>query len=321
VRIPVQEEGEVTSLHVVLPAERVARPLGSRDAPIDAAEGLPDPELVGSWPPAQRRACDGPAPAGMVCVPGGAFWMGDASQVGAEGDQRRLVGLSPFFVDATEVTPLEYKNVGSEWRVTDPYVEGAPLCTIAQGVAVPPGQGRRAANCLRHLAAEVHCNVRGAMLPTEAQLEYLMGGLRSARFPWGGDLPGCEDAVFARAQESGGPEAACYSPGELEGPHRPASGARDVLVLPSGTVFDLAGNLAEWTFDAWNRQDEACWGVGVYQDPFCDEASRDGDGLVVVRGGDWTEPPTLAHAARRRRVDAAEYDYTVGFRCAMPAAR
>jgi sulfatase modifying factor 1 len=318
VRIPAQSEGVVESLHVVLPSERVSRPLGSSDVPIDAAPGEPDPGLVGSWPAAQRRGCAGSIPEGMVCVPGGAFWMGDSSQIGAEADVRRLVALSPFFIDATEVTVEEFKTTdsieGTDWFFPTDNFE---FCTVPAG-DFSPEQGPRAVNCVRRIAAETHCAARGASLPTEAQLEYLMGGLRSTRFPWGDGVPGCSDAIFARWTRGGGElkSADCRVDSDVPGPRAAGSGSRDVLSLPSGKVFDLAGNVAEWAADSWNRQGEPCWQPGVHLDPFCSEPSlADGSRFGVLRGGDWSEPPSVAHAARRRRFDLELSEYEFGFRC------
>src|SRR5204863_9318693 len=74
---------------------------------------------------------------------------------------------------------------------------------------------------------------------------------------------------------------------------------RDWLVLPTGTLFDLAGNLAEWALDRYSRQDEPCWNhPGVFVDPVCDTAGVDGD-LRATRGGSWGSDATGLLAARR----------------------
>ena len=70
-----------------------------------------------TWPSAVRVPCAGSAAAGEVCVPGGAYWMGNAKLTG-EGtgdaaDRLRLVVVPPFFLDATEVTVGRVRAAGA----------------------------------------------------------------------------------------------------------------------------------------------------------------------------------------------------------------
>ena len=59
-----------------------------------------DPEISASRPP-------GPAPDGMVWVPGGTFWMGDTTSQDKDAPPHR-VGVSGFWMDATEVTNAQF---------------------------------------------------------------------------------------------------------------------------------------------------------------------------------------------------------------------
>jgi hypothetical protein len=88
-------------------------------------------------------------------------------------------------------------------------------------------------------------------------------------------------------------------------------GRRDRLVLPWGTVFDLAGNASEYLRDLWDRQTESCWGAGVFRDPVCDEA-RAAPHLRAphaLSGGSWFTPAFGLAAAAFPIV-------STGFRCA-----
>jgi hypothetical protein len=76
------------------------------------------PSSVGSWPPAQRVSCDvnaTPQPEGAVCIPGGAYWMG--TQDGQPLPDRsatwhRLAVMSPFYLDADEVSVARFRAAG-----------------------------------------------------------------------------------------------------------------------------------------------------------------------------------------------------------------
>jgi formylglycine-generating enzyme required for sulfatase activity len=74
-------------------------------------------------------------------------------------------------------------------------------------------------------------------------------------------------------------------------------------------IADLAGNVAEWTADA-------------YTNPPPGEApcSSDPNGSCrVVRGGGYSDAPAMLRAATRGRLSAAEAAPNIGFRCAKDA--
>lgn len=86
-----------------------------------------EPEIVASQPP-------GPAPEGMVWVPGGTFWMGDAESQDEDAPPHR-VGVSGFWMDATEVTNAQfaafvkatgYQTVAERTPTKDQYPEATP---------------------------------------------------------------------------------------------------------------------------------------------------------------------------------------------------
>lgn len=317
VELPTIAAEGVVAVTVLLKTEDVGRPVGSRERPVQPIAGAPTGGHAGTWPGAQRRDC-GPAQPepGEVCIPGGAYWMGHP-KVPSRDDlgEVRLVNLSPFFLDSAEVTIGDFRASGLA-KPMDPYLSpfGDPYNndqTARQLCLYTPEPGYREqqpVNCLSWDTARAYCLSRGADLPTEAQLHYAASGLESRLYVWGDDAPSCEDAVFTRADIF---VRLVKCPG---GSTEPAgAGARDRLVLPWGTVFDLAGNVAEYTRDLYNSLRESCWQASIYRDPLCDESLADPHpgSPHTVTGGSWAFPPQSA-AAAARGPSVESYDTAIG---------
>jgi formylglycine-generating enzyme required for sulfatase activity len=150
-------------------------------------------------------------------------------------------------------------------------------------------------------------------------MEFAGTALGTAPFVWGADLPQCGDAVFGRTSWVGD-YAPCRSRSEYGGPLPVGTTLRDHLVLPTGTIDDLVGNLHEWTSDMWNRADEPCWPSGVLHDPHCQTPSpADGDGQHTLKGGSWYEDASgIAPGLRAPDFDVYRAS-NAGFRCAGPS--
>lgn len=259
---------------------------GSWEAPVrtDALPALaPQPPADCARQPEQEE----------VCVPGGSFWLGDplldlGGGIDREGNDERLVVLSPFLIDRREVSVLELRASGTE------LLPGCP--TFAD---------RDAAACVRWSAADLYCRGLGKRLPTEAELEYLMGGLRSTKFVWGDAMPECADAIV----DDGRCNHRAAAP--------PGSAARDQLRVGERSVLDLVGNVAEWTADVWNSTNEACFAAPVLRDPRCELASPSLPDHRVIKGGAWKLDSFYLGAAMRAWVpERGASDPALGFRCA-----
>src|SRR5580765_6875522 len=110
----VDDTGEIT-VSVMLPTDSLAAPIGTLDDPIEPNAGGVTSGHAGTWPGGAARWCDGDPNDGEVCVPGGAFWMGNPSSsfaggAGASTNLERLVVVSPFFIDAYETTVGDYRG-------------------------------------------------------------------------------------------------------------------------------------------------------------------------------------------------------------------
>ncbi len=146
-----------------------------------------------------------------VCVPGGAFVMGNDSVVGGPIERAapmRIHRLSPFFLDRYEVT------VG-QWRDALAHGFKAPASAVTAGgnilrdscssqtavsegwcswTPAPTGHEDLALTCVSKAGAQAFCQWRGGDLPTEAQWEYVArvaGRPQPTDFPWGNDPPTC----------------------------------------------------------------------------------------------------------------------------------
>src|SRR5262249_19229476 len=139
---------------------------------------------------------------------------------------RHAVLVRAFRIDRTEVT-----------------VEAYAACIAARACTTPPDfHPERARRPVAHVTwaqALAYCRFRGARLPSEAEWELAARGTDGRIYPGGDEPPDCPR------------------------PPLPACGAApaDVGTHPSGAspygVLDLAGNVDEWTADAFARYGDA----------------------------------------------------------------
>jgi formylglycine-generating enzyme required for sulfatase activity len=326
VQLPSVGEGEIAEYHFVLSTDHVAEPLGTRDEPVAPQAGRLRKSAVGSW--IHARPCSQAPREGEVCVPGGAFWMGSprvvrttihdpALEEEARVDEQRLVVLSPFFLDATEVTVGAYPQ-SPELPLWSEDHEGDDVYDFYTW-SVEPERAALPVNGIIWDEARAFCQTRGGDLPTEAQLEFVAGGLRGDDYPWGNDVPACEDAVWGRGGVGPfiGHSHSCRPEDEIGGPLPVGSGAADRLSLAGGAIVDVAGNVSEWTLDGWASQDSDCWPSGIVRNPLCRDYLTHPQ-VRTVRGGNWAQPAAGLLAAVRGAERPIRLSALIGFRCARP---
>jgi len=231
----------------------------------------------------------------------------EAACGGTEEGPAHMVEISPFFMDDAEVTVARYAACASEGDCGVPAT--GPAC-FGVADALDPGKAERPQNCVTWAQARAFCFWAGGDLPTEAQWERAAGGGQVAtdtdRYPWGSKPPKCTLATF-----KGGSGPACGT--QMPFPVRKKAGGQTL-----DGIFDLAGNVAEWTRDLFV---ESWYCVtmagGVQKDPMgpMEDNPLAGQDCRVVRGGSGNDPPPALRNAARSCQNALSTSPWTGFRC------
>jgi sulfatase modifying factor 1 len=334
--LPAAADDGPTHASVFLGVERIGRHDGW-DGKQEASVILSTESRIGSWPGAWSRPCASAPTADEVCVPGGAFWMGDPELRGnadlADSDRERLVVMSPFFLDRHEVTVEQFRR---RWPDLTFFGFEAPLLFVpgdgqsSENFAAftpeptqPDDRAQRPVNGVTWATSNGYCAFEGKVLPTEAMFEYAASGAGNEwPYAWGLDTPACELAVVARAGVGAFAQYAgsCRLPGTLGGPTDVGWNERDRVSLDAGgqsVLVDLAGNVGEWTRDVFVDQASRPAQAG----PLADPIEADERGVAprrVVKGGSWRGGFVEARAGARADRYPDELNPSVGFRCARP---
>lgn len=319
--LPVTSAEGIIDVHVELMTEGLGTPTGTLDAPVDPLPGPANGALGGTFAQDHVRGCSSAPHDGEVCVPGGAYWMGDLTVGNTYGStsSERLVVVSPFFMSATEATVGQYR--ASKLAVNTRVIvhETDPTCTFTTAAGAAESLPL---NCVTRPASLAYCAKLGGTLPSEAQWEYIAGARRSAFAVWGDDAAHCTDAIYARTNDA----MPTAQTGECllfgKGPAAVGSGKLDMLTLPGGAIRDVVGNLTEWMADAWTPQGKGCWRDPLVTDPLCVAGQSGVTKDFTVRGGSFAQPGSQLRAAIRAVVssDGNPFSSTIGFRCVRPDA-
>lgn len=313
VRLPAVATDVVSEVSVFLDTESVGVPNGTLEAPASTTPGKPKSSQVGKWAGAKRAACKTAPRADEACVPSGAFWQGNPKvyEWGHAIISPHLVVLSAFFMKKAEVTVAECRGVPG---CNSEAAQSAPVLGAWCDYRVSPGATEKLPiNCVRDVGRSAYCKAWGGDVASLAELEYAGRGTVGSTYVWGEDDPTCDDAMWGRADENTGvAKGPCYRlPG---GPYVGGSGKRDRLVLDTGTIVDLGGNLQEWTRDSLPNDCKCAWPPGVLHDPTCQDPS----GNKGAIGGSWTYGAGSL-ALTVGGCGASDFIASMnGFRCARP---
>lgn len=233
----------------------------------------------------------------MAFIPKGEFVMGsdevdkDAKSVQygsnkpwyANEKPSRKVYLDDFYMDKTEVLNASYKEFvdATKHKVPEYWQNGEYPAN---------GGGHPVTNVDWH-DADAFCKWKGKRLPTEAEWEKAARGVDGRRFPWGDEFD------IKKVNTSG--EYKGITPG----------GSFPHGASPYG-LFDMAGNVWEWTSDWYKR-----FPGNTYDDPDYGETFK------VAKGGAWGGTGhysvTVYVRSAYRAVASPTNTYNdVGFRCA-----
>ncbi len=217
-------------------------------------------------------------------IPAGTFHMGCVpadEQCNTDEHPRHEVTLTrPFELMTTEVTVGMY-------RVAADHVDEQPEWSTTPGHPVV---------IVTWDEARAFCKAIGGRLPTEAEWEYAArGGRDNAIYPWGDvnprpDPQSPNGAVFERDHAQ---------PVKSYGPN-------------GYGLFDMAGNVWEWTEDAGSL-----YLTDAVSDPLGPESGR----TRIVRGGSFGDDPSSLRVSNRTPNQPDRVNVNVGFRCARDLPR
>lgn len=146
-------------------------------------------------------------------------------------------------------------------------------------------------------------------LPTEAEFEYVLRGGRTSLYWWGDGSP--ERAVENLTGENDSSRGRRQWETFFSGYHDRHWGPAPVASFepnPFG-LFDIGGNVAEWTMDCWHDSYiRAPLNGTAWVNPGCE--------YRVVRGGYWASSPVQARSAYRMKASPSGRGARIGFRIA-----
>jgi len=275
----------------------------------DATRPPPAPRSsVPTMPDTERQASE-------VQIPSGTFIMGltDEDPLALQSAGRARVTVSAFFLDAYEVSNADYRGYLGTLSA-DARAERLPDSSAF--AAARTQDTWRAYFRSEHYAdypvvavtwadARAYCQAQGKRLPTEAEWEHAARAGHIGRvYPWGG----------LRTQGPTGRYRANFKPTEgyaIDG--YAFTAPVDTLRQNRWGLYHMAGNVAEWTRDAYTPLYSTLSDFNPHHE--APDAPR-----RVVRGGAWNSRAAFIGVGMRDARLKSQASVDVGFRCARDLA-
>jgi len=212
---------------------------------------------------------------GMVSIVAGCFSMG-ASNGDPDVKPVHDVCLRAFWIDRTEVTKGAYEALFGQER--------GDASTCGADCAMTNVNWNEASN---------YCRLFGKQLPTEAEWEYVARAGSKEKWPWG-------------QADTGLAKSAWWD-------HNSASHEHAVGQMQPNAwgIYDMLGNVAEWTQDYY---DESYYAQSISTDPLGPSKGTS----RVVRGGSWNDLVANLVPTTRSLSHPQVRSPEVGFRCVSP---
>jgi iron(II)-dependent oxidoreductase len=230
-------------------------------------------------------AADGPIAGNpLIAIPAGPFVFGNDTANENERPRHVVVGRG-FEMNRTEITNAQYQRFVDATRHRPAFYRGHPVL----GLDDHPVVGVSWAD------ADAFCSFYGLRLPSEREYERAARGVDGAAFPWG-----YEPVTASRANH--GSDTCC---GGDDGDGYALTAPADAFIAGASRegVFNLIGNVWEWTRDAYASYDagSAPDAAGRYR---------------MLRGGAWNSDPVHLTTTYRLAYDPNfRFAANGGFRC------
>ena len=296
----------------------------SHDSPVPSASAAPRVEAAPAAapaPPACTPACNGiercdagrcvpNCGAGEVYVPAtgpGGFEMGRGPR-GAMDQKHTVVLTRPFCMDETEVTVAAYRECVNAGTCTTPQ-----LNDLNSNFRPEFQRDEHPINMVNFGQAKHYCESHGKSLPTEAQFEWAAGHGDGRKYAWGDLEPTCENGT-ADFTPGGSPhsdpagDVGCHGGGTSKVRAHPKGKSG----WPNGDLYDLGGNLWEWTGDCYVHypSDKV-----VDPDPQAHPSIAGECYVRALRGGGWNRSKEALRVAWRAASKKTYRVPALGFRC------
>ena len=243
---------------------------------------------------AQKQA-DKQQKTNFVLIPAGSFQMGDLNQQWrGDSDEKPVHSVTiaqPFYMSKTEITQKQWQavmgNNPSKFKGANHPVEKVSWDDIQTFIKK-----------LNQLTGKTH------RLPSEAEWEYAARAGSTTKYSWGNRKPSCNKSAANGTSFDGGKNSNCYYKpnGNYRGTEPVASYQANAFGL-----YDMAGNVWEWTQDCWNDS--------------YNNAPNDGSAWLsgncarrVLRGGSWNIRTTGLRPANRNEDTTSNRNTSYGFR-------
>jgi len=231
------------------------------------------------------------APPHMAFFPSGEFIMGSPEDQGRRDEHpQHKVFLDAFWLDQFEVTGKDFEEFLEHHPEEHPTITGWFDRKVRPDMEDKPVIGLTWKRCRKY------CVWRDKRLPTEAEWERAAAGLDRRKYPWGLEPPDDSRANFNRC---------CFiKKGEVLSP----VGSREKGKTPEG-VYDMAGNIAEWVYDWYDRK---YYSVSEYKNPRGPAKGK----YHTIRGGAWNSLSEYMRSNFRYGYNDGNDFYGIGCRCA-----